>query len=159
MRSVARVRRDPPPLTWELPAAVTLAWVAVAALLLPAGRGAASWLTGAGWVWPRTGTALTASLVGLLAGHPLSALTATRAPVLPAAGVVYLVVVLAEVAWLIVSLLAVGTWWRTWGPGMRGGLADRVEVEKVLGLSRIRRNAAVIRPDLYGNSKAIAGPS
>jgi type IV secretion system protein VirD4 len=157
MSSIARVRRDPPPLTWELPAAATLAWVAVAAMLLPAGRGAASWLTGAGWVWPRTGAALTASLVGLLAGHPGAGLAATPAPALPAAAVVYLVVVLAEVTWLTLSLLAVGTWWRTAGPGMREGLADRGEVEKVLGASRLRRNRAVIRPDLYGKAHGTKG--
>jgi len=159
MSGIARVRPDPSPLTWELPVAATLAWVAVAAMLLPAGRGAASWLTGAGWVWPRTGAALTASLVGLLVGHPGAGLTATPASSLPGVGVVYLVVVLAEVMWLIVGLLAAGAWWRTWGPGMREGLAERGEVEKVLGLSRLRRNRAVIRPDLYGKATSIAGPS
>ena len=155
MSRIRRERRDPLPLTWELPAAAALAWVAVAAMLLPAGRGAASWLTGRGWVWPKTGAGLTASLIGLLAGHPSYGLTAPTASALPAAGVVYLLVTLVELAWLIVSLLILRAWWRTWGPGMREGLADRAEVEKVLGLSRMRRNRNVIRPDLYGRSKAI----
>lgn len=159
MSSIARVRRDPPPLTWELPAAAALAWVAVAALLLPAGRGAAFWLTGAGWVWPKTGAGLSASLVGLLAGHPGAGLTRATAPARPAAAVVYLLVSLVELVWLIVALLALRTWWRTWGPGMRGGLADRVEVEKVLGRSRIRRDRSVIRPDLYEKSRFRRGPS
>jgi type IV secretion system protein VirD4 len=155
MSSIRRERRDTLPLTWELPAAATLAWVAVAATLLLAGRGAATWLTGAGWVWPKNGTGLTASLAGLLTGHPAAGLTTADATGMPASSVVYLVVVLAEVAWLIVSLLAVGIWWRTWGPGMREGLADRFEVEKVLGLSRIRRDRHVIRPDLYGKTRTI----
>ena len=159
MSSIRRERRDALPLTWELPAAATLAWVAVAATLLPAGRGAATWLTGAGWVWPKNGTGSTASLVGLLTGHRAAGLTTADAPGLPASSVVYLVVVLAEVAWLIVSLLGVGIWWRTWGPGMREGLADRFEVEKVLGLSRIRRDRHVIRPDLYGKPRTIGGRS
>jgi len=159
MSSIRRERRDALPLTWELPAAVTLAWVAVAATLLPAGRGAAAWLTGAGWVWPENGAGLKASLTGLLTGHPAAGLTTADASGLPASSVVYLTVVLAEVAWLIVSLLAVGIWWRTWGPGMREGLADRFEVEKVLGLSRIRRDRKVIRPDLHGKSRTAGGRS
>jgi len=157
MSSIRRERRDALPLTWELPAAATLAWVAVAATLLPAGRGAATWLTDAGWVWPETGAGLRASLAGLLTGHLAAGLTTADASGLPASGPVYLVVVLAEVAWLIVSLLAVGIWWRTWGPGMRQGLADRFEVEKVLGLSRIRRDRKVIRPDLYGPPQTNGG--
>jgi hypothetical protein len=145
------------PLTWELPAAAAAAWVGVAAMLLPAGRGAASWLTGAGWVWPNTGADLTASLEGLLTGHPSYGLAATRAAAVPTAAVVYLLVALAEFGWLMASLLVLRAWWRTWGPGMREGLADRAEVEKVLGISRIRRNRTVIRPDLYGKNKTIGG--
>jgi hypothetical protein len=78
----------------------------------------------------------------------------TTASALPAADVVYLLVTLVELAWLVLSLLALRMWWRTWGPGMRQGLAGRADVEKVLGRSRIRRNRRVIRPDLYGQSKA-----
>jgi type IV secretion system protein VirD4 len=157
MSSIRRERRDPLPLTWELPAAATLVWAAVAAMLLPAGRGAASWLTGAGWVWPKTEAGLTASLVGLLTGHPSRGLIAPTASALPTASVVYLLVTLVEVAWLIVSLLVLREWWRTWGPGMREGLADRAEVEKVLGRSRMRRNRNVIRPDLYPKPRKIVG--
>jgi hypothetical protein len=157
MSSIRRERRDALPLTWELPAAATLAWVAVAATLLPAGRGAATWLTGAGWVWPKTGAGVTASLVGLLTGHPSAGLTAPTASALPAGSVLYLLVTLVELAWLIVSLLVLRIWWFTWGPGMREGLADRAEVEKVLGLSRMRRNRSVIRPDLYAKSRKIVG--
>jgi hypothetical protein len=158
MSSIRRERRDPLPLTWELPAVAALAWMGVAAMLLPAGRGAVSWLTGGGWVWPKTGADLTASLVGLLAGHPSAGLTAP-ASALPAAGVVYLLVAMVELVWLIVSLLVLRIWWRTWGPGMREGLADRAEVEKVLGLSRMRRNRTVIRPDLYAKPHKIMGRS
>ena len=157
MSSIRRERRDPLPLTWELPAAATLAWVTVAATLLPAGRGAATWLTGAGWVWSENGAGLTASLVGLLTGHPSYGLPAPTASALPTASVVYLLVTLVELAWLIVSLLVLRAWWYAWGPGMREGLADRAEVEKVLGLSRMRRNRSVIRPDLYAKSRKIVG--
>jgi type IV secretion system protein VirD4 len=159
MSSIRRQRRDPLPLTWELPAAAALAWVGVAAMLLPAGRGAASFMTGGGWAWPKTGAEMADSLVGLLTGHPWSGLGATTASALPTAGVVYLLVTLVELAWLIVSLLVLRAWWRTWGPGMREGLADRGEVEKVLGLRRIRGNRTVIRPDLYAKKRKIVGRS
>jgi hypothetical protein len=137
------------PLTWELPVAVALAWVSVAVMLLPAGRGAASWLTGRGWFWPGTGAALSASLRALMTGHPSAGLVATGPAALPAPGVVYLLLALLEFSWLAVTSYGLRVWWRTWGPGMREGLAGRGEVEKVLGLSRMRRNRAVIRPDLY----------
>jgi type IV secretion system protein VirD4 len=145
------------PATWELPAAAGLAWVAVAGVLLAAARGAASWLTGGGWLWPRTGAGLTASMVGLLTGHPGAGLAREAAAGLPAASVVYLLLALVEAAWLIASLLALRGWWRTWGPGMRQGLASRREVEKVLGRSRMRRDRAVIRPDLYAKPAATRG--
>jgi hypothetical protein len=157
MSSIRGERRDPLPLTWELPAAAAAAWVGVAAMLLPAGRGAASWLTGAGWVWPNTGADLTASLEGLLTGHPSYGLAATPASAVPTAAVVYLLVALAEVAWLMVSLLVLRAWWRTWGPGMREGLAGRAEVENVLGISRLRRDRSVIRPDLHPRARRMIG--
>lgn len=145
------------PLTWELPAAAALAWMSVVALLLPAGRGASAWLTGGGWVWPTTEAGLTASLVGILEGHPASGLARAAASGLPGPGVVYLLLTLLEVLWLTVSLLGLRGWWRTWGPGVREGLADRGEVERVLGRSRMRRVRKVIRPDLYTESPATGG--
>lgn len=159
MSTIRRERPDPLPLTWEVPAATTAAWVVVAAILLPAGRGAASWLTGGGWAWPKTAVALTASLEGLLTGHPSYGLSASTGATLPPAAIVYLVVALAELAWVSLSLLVLLAWWRTWGPGMREGLASRAEVEKVLGRSRMRRNRKVIRPDLYPKPHKIGGRS
>ena len=43
------------------------------------------------------------------------------------------------------------------GPGMRAGLASRLEVEQVLGRSRMRRHRKVIRPHHYGRSTPIPG--
>lgn len=145
------------PLTWELPAAAGLAWAAVAAVLLPAGRGAASWLTGGGWLWPRTGAGLAASVGGLLAGHPGAGLAREAAAALPRPWVVYLLLTLVQAAWLSAALLGLRAWWRTGGPGMHQGLASRGEVEKVLGRSRMRRDRAVIRPDLYAKPPATRG--
>jgi len=38
---------------------------------------------------------------------------------------------------------------RRWGPGRMKGMASPGEAEQVLGLTRLRRNAPLIRPDLY----------
>ena len=99
------------------------------------------------------------SPVGRPTGHPSAVRGATTPSGLPTAGVVVLLLTLVELAGLIVSLLVLRAWWRTWGPGMREGLADRAEVEKVLGLARIRSNRNVIRPDLYAKSRKIVGRS
>jgi hypothetical protein len=147
------------PLTWELPAGAAGGWLSVAAMLLPAGRGAASWLSGGGWLWPAGGGALTATLRGLPQGNLGAGLASSAPSALPPAGVVYLVVIAAEVAWLSLALLGLRIWWRTAGPGVPPGLAGRAEVETVLGVSRIRRDRMVIRPDLYASSSAPGGRS
>lgn len=159
MSSITRARRDAVPPTWQLPAAAALAWLSVTAMLLPASRGAAWWLTGRGWAWPETGGALMVSVKGILSGHPNMGSSATRLSALPPVALVYLVVMVAQVAWIALSLLVLRAWWRTWGPGMCVGLADRTEVEKVLGLSRMRHDRSVIRPDLYAKSSATGGRS
>ena len=154
MSDIGRQPRDAMPLTWELPAALVLGWVCVTAMLLPCARGAASWLSGGGWVWPNTGPGLSASLLGPMGGHPLAGLVASTGAGLPGPSAVYALVTLFEAIWLVVSLLGLRWWWRTRGPGMREGLATRSEVEKVLGRSRLRRQRAVIRPDLYAKHLA-----
>jgi hypothetical protein len=37
-----------------------------------------------------------------------------------------------------------------WGPARLRGMATAAEAESLLGRSRLRRHARVIRPDLYG---------
>ena len=39
---------------------------------------------------------------------------------------------------------------RRWGPNRMKGMATADEAEAILGLSRLRRVAPIIRPDLYG---------
>jgi len=40
-----------------------------------------------------------------------------------------------------------------WGPGRMKGMATRGEADKLLGLTLLRRNRALIRPDLYGKDR------
>jgi hypothetical protein len=58
-------------------------------------------------------------------------------------------VALAAVVWLGVW------WWRLLGPGALQGMATRGEVERVLGLSNLRRRRKVIRPDLFGADRGV----
>ena len=139
-------------MTWELPAAAAAATVAGMALMLPAGQGAAGVLIGQGWAWPQGTRAMLASLGGLISGHPGHGLTAEQAARIPAAGAVYLFIVLGELLLITAAVYAVVLWWHHLGPGAQLGMADRVEAESVLGLSGLRKSRKVIRPDLYGAS-------
>ena len=139
-------RADVGPASWEVPAAAVLAWLAAAALLLPAGRGVAAVLDGGGWVWPTDGAALAASVGGLLVGDPDTGLDASQAAALPGTPAVYAVIAVLLVAFLGASGGAVWAGRRLLGTPT--GMADRSQVEQVLGRSRLRRAAAVVRPDL-----------
>jgi hypothetical protein len=150
MRSAQRARQDVQPLTWELPAAGGVAWLAGALLLLPGGQGAAGAVFGNGWAWPHSARALLDSIAGLAGGHPGRGLTLEQAARIPAAGAVYLLIVVGELLLAAGVIYLAVLWWRHLGPGAHLGMADRAEAETVLGLSRIVRARKVIRPDLYG---------
>jgi hypothetical protein len=150
MRAGQRARQDVQPLTWELPAAGAAAWLAGAVLMLPGGQGAAGAVFGRGWVWPEGGRALLASIGGLFSGRPGRGLTVGEAARIPAAGSVYLLILIGELLLAAAAIYAVVLWWRHLGPGAHLGMADRGEGEQVLGVSRLRRARKVIRPDLYG---------
>jgi len=145
-------RTDVPPTTWEIPAAAALAWLLTAALLFPAGRGAAAWVFGSGWVWPAGTEALLASVGGLATGHPSAGLTAAQATAVPAAGAVYAVIAIAELLLVAATVVAVRIWWTTMGPGSVRGMASRAEAEAVLGLGQLRKVRTLLRPDIYRRS-------
>jgi type IV secretion system protein VirD4 len=152
-----RARADVQSMTWEIPAAGAVVWLLAALLVLPDGQGAASLLFGGGWVWPRGCSALLSSIGGLATGHPGRGLGAGQVGQLPGAGVVYLLVVVGEVLLVDAAIWAGVLWWRHLGPGVWPGMADRFEVEMVLGRSRLRRARKLIRPDLYGTERSPSG--
>jgi type IV secretion system protein VirD4 len=149
-RQASRV--DVQPIGWELPAAGVLCWLVLAALLLPAGQGAASWLFGGGFVWPHG--SLLHSVGGLLAGQAGRGLAAKDVAHLASGPLIYLLVALAELALFMAASWATVLWWRRLGPGAMQGMAGRGEVERVLGLSNLRKRRKVIRPDLFGHRTA-----
>jgi hypothetical protein len=58
-------------------------------------------------------------------------------------------VVLAEVMLLAVCVFALKMILDRWGPGRMRGVASRAEAERLLGVTRLRKNRTIIRPDLY----------
>ncbi|MCW2765398.1 MAG: hypothetical protein JWO11_1357 [Nocardioides sp.] len=138
---VQHQRSDVLPLTWEVPAAVLLAWLLTAVLALPFGQGLAYVVTGGSFVWP---TDLVASLSGLFGGTP--GLGVDVAP--PTRGLVYACVAATELAAATLAVAGLIWWWRTAGPGAQYGLANRTEARHVLGPGALSKRASTIRPDL-----------
>jgi len=138
-------RRDPYPFTWEIPAGVLAGWLLLACLGVHAARAVANWIAGAGWTWPE-GRNLFTSLPRVLAGDPAAGLTLDH----PAAGTVSLFGWLVTVQVVLLAATIAGTVWglRRCGPGRMHGMASAAEAEQILGISRLRRVAPIIRPDL-----------
>jgi len=65
---------------------------------------------------------------------------------------IYLLIVLGELLLTAVTVWVILLWWRYLGPGARQGMADRAEVETVLGVSNLRKKRTVIRPDLHARA-------
>ncbi|MDQ3735330.1 MAG: conjugal transfer protein [Actinomycetota bacterium] len=142
-------RTNAPATAWEIPVAATCVWLATAALLIPAGRGVAAWAFGGGWVWPHGSEALLASITGLVSGNAAAGLDMAQAVALPLDRQVYAAIVLGELLLITATVLAVRAWSPAVGSGSVPGLASRTEAEAVLGVSQLRGNRALLRPDLY----------
>jgi hypothetical protein len=140
-------RQNPYPLTWEIPAAIFVTGALLLVLGVHLGRGIANWTTGAGWHWP-TPASLFSTVPAVFAGDASSGL-ASPIPDAAAPGQVLGWVLAVEAIILIgaVTLTLVGL--RRWGPGRLKGMATAAEAEAALGISRLRRVRAIIRPDLH----------
>jgi hypothetical protein len=140
-------RRDPYRWTWELPVGLLVAFVLVAPLAAHLGRAVANRLAGARWVFPPRVDLFT-SLPGLLAGDAAAGLHEHGGPL---AGSTALLAWLAVTELLLLAAVLAGlkVGLDRWGPGRMRGMASRQEAEQLLGRSRLRRNAPIIRPDLY----------
>jgi len=155
--------KNPYPWTWEIPTVligVTLFCVMIGIQLA---RSLANLLAGAGWTWPAPdagafssplGSAFWTSLPGVLGGHADAGLAepVSAEPVpadLAAAPLVWICLVLVE------GVLLTATTWGgvvayTRGPGRMKGMATAAEAEKLLGVTRLRKVAPIVRPDLHG---------
>jgi type IV secretion system protein VirD4 len=124
-------RTNPAPFPWELPVAAALAVALLAVVGVHLGHALAGWAAGAGWhLTPREHWFTT--LPDTLTGGP------------------------AALAWvvgteLLLALALVRTGraaWARWGPRRVKGMATRGQAERLLGATRLRTAAPVIRPDL-----------
>lgn len=142
-----RTRRTTPyPFTWEVPVGIVLAVLLALVLGLQAGRSLANLVAGNGWVFVDR-MALFTTLGPLLSGQTGAGLAVPR----PAsAGLFWTCVSLVEL--LVVALIGwvVKFGLDRWGPARMRGMATAAEAETLLGRTRLRRHAKVIRPDLYG---------
>lgn len=149
---VQQSRTEVLPLTWEIPAMIAACWVFLALTALPAGQGAASWVSGRGYAWPDGQVA--DSVLGILTGRPGVGIADPPSP-----GLVYAVIAFAELLLGLMACLALAAWSRVCGSGAQHGLASRRQVADVLGPVNLRRRAAIIRPDLGSSSPRGAGGS
>lgn len=128
---------------------------------LQLGRSLANLVAGAGWTWPDPdagqftspiGTAFWTSLPAVVTGDSSAGLAQREASNGRLAGpsltwgclaVTELLVVVA-LGWLAIFIL------QRWGPGRMRGMATSAEAERMLGVTRLRKVAGIVRPDLHG---------
>jgi len=163
-------RRDPYPWTWEIPVAVILATLFVIGIGIQLGRSLANLLAGAGWTWPADdgganagafpspiGTAFWTSLPGVLGGHADAGLPSPAPDGLAGRGLVWTSLALTQIT-LLTATIWVGVYaYQRWGPGRMRGMATAAEAEKLLGVTRLRKVAGLVRPDLYGKHAGSSG--
>lgn len=157
-------RHDPYPWTWEIPLLVCVLLVLALAVGVQVGRSLANLLAGAGWTWPVDQATFWRTIPAVAGGDAAAGLptqtagtarAADTAEGLASPGLVSTGIGVVEL------LLLIGAGWvaiwalRRWGPGRLKGMATRVEAEQMLGLTRLRKVSAIVRPDLYGKH---AGP-
>ena len=142
-------RTNPYPFTWEIPLALVVAVLFLLLMGVQLGRSAANLLAGTGWVFVDR-AALFTSLPGIISGHAGAGLGPLSHH--PGPSVLWGSIGTAEA--IILVGCAAGLKWGLgrWGPGRLHGMATRAEAEALLGRTRLRKHAKVIRPDLYGAS-------
>ncbi|GAA3524748.1 hypothetical protein GCM10022234_21930 [Aeromicrobium panaciterrae] len=140
-------RTNPYPWTWEIPAAITAGALLVMALALHVARAIANVFAGGTFSFPAR-AALFSSLGDLLNGDATAGLPEYQAGHASSRELWFWIVVTELAVFTILGLIL--RWgMRQWGPGRIQGMASPSEADQLLGISRLRRNAAIIRPDLY----------
>lgn len=143
-------RVNPYQSTWEFPAAALVGTLFALVLVLHVARAIANVFAGAGFTLTPRGDLISTvpAILGgdAAAGLPSAGPVASRTALYVWIGLVWAVTLVAATA-------VVAHGWVRWGPGRILGMATPDETEKLLGVSRLRRNAPVIRPDLYGRHR------
>ncbi len=144
-------RTNPYPFTWEIPLVLVVVVLFLLLMGVQVGRSLANLVVGSGWVFIDRAQLL-ASLGGIFAGRADAGLSGLAQPASP--GLLWACIGVVEL--LVLAGCAVALKWGLdrWGPGRLHGVATRAEAEALLGRTRLRKHAKVIRPDLYGPTKA-----
>lgn len=136
------------PTAGELTVAMLLAGVLCILLTPLIVQAVVSWATAGEFALPK-GHLLDA-YGGLLHGHFGVGLPPAAAHALPSDAVMWVLTLLGEVL-VLGATVVIGLWMRDLtGAGSRHGLATPAQAAEALGVPRLRKSAAVIRPDLYG---------
>jgi hypothetical protein len=158
--SMERSRRDrfatkTAPLTWEIPAAVMLAGLFFILITPLVVQGLVGFASSGDFAWPTN--QFFDAYGGLLQGHFGAGLRRGVAAGLPSDGVMWLLTIVGEVV-VLGAAIGVGLWMReVTGTNSRHGLATAAQAAEALGLPRLRKSAAVIRPDLYARARRRTG--
>jgi hypothetical protein len=144
-------RRDPYPWTWEVLAAGVLMILLVLVYGVHLGRAITNVLAGAGWMFPER-TKLFSSLPGVLRGDAGAGLTGLNGH-LSSSLTVWMCVVATELMLMAVCVFVLKLLLQRWGPGRMKGMASAAQAETLLGVARLRKVRAVVRPDLYGKRR------
>lgn len=140
-------RTNPYPFTWEIPALVAGVVLFLLMLGVQLGRSVANLFAGNGWVLVDRAD-LVSSVAGVVAGHADAGLTGLARPAGP--GLLWGCVIGVDLL-VLAGCVAAALWgWGRWRPARVHGMATPAQAEALLGVSRLRRHAKVIRPDLYG---------
>ena len=147
-------RTTPYPYTWEIPLAGALAVGLVLVVAAQAGRSIANALSGTGWAWTSQSQLFT-SLPAILTGDSRTGLDPGPAA---SPGLLYTCLALVELIAIALVVWAVVAAMRRWGPARVRGMATRAQAQTLLGPGRLRRVAAVVRPDRYTAGTAALRP-
>lgn len=140
-------RTNPYPYTWEIPVGALVAVLLTMVVAVQIGRSVANLAAGNGWVF--VDRAVLFTTVGpVLAGDAGAGLPTVPNPA--TAGVLWTWVAVTAVLVVVLLGWAIKAAMDRWGPSRLRGMATAAEAESLLGRSRLRRHAKVIRPDLYG---------
>jgi len=149
-------RHDPYPWTWEPFALWGLMLLLVLLIGVQAGRGVANWIAGAGFTWPTSENVIT-SIFAVIGGNSAAGLAHPGQPGhLAGPGLLHGSLIVTEL--VVIVGYGVLTFYvlRVWGPWRVLGMATREEAERLLGRTRLRKVAGVVRPDLYGTTQSAA---
>ena len=140
-------RHDQYPWTWEIPLAVILAVLVVISFGVHLGRAVANLDAGSDWRFPNR-VDLFSSLPAVLRGDAAAGLVDLDRPV-ASPSTLLMCIGATELILLAVTVLLLKWGLDRWGPGRMRGVATAGEAERLLGVTRLRRNRRIVRPDLY----------